>query len=139
MKYECIKKNAKAFEVTPNFQDYNAIGRGFSWAAVRPRLAGLPGGGLNIAHESVDRHVTVGHGERLAIRWLTKSGEKRDCTYAELSRLTSRFANVLATLGIGRSERTFSLLGRVPEIYIGALGTSKAGAVFSPAVLGFRP
>jgi acetyl-CoA synthetase len=30
------------------------------WAAARARLAGLPGGGLNIAHEAVDRHVMAG-------------------------------------------------------------------------------
>ena len=32
------------------------------WDAARARLEGLSGGGLNIAHEAVDRYVAAGHG-----------------------------------------------------------------------------
>jgi hypothetical protein len=31
--------------------------RGFSWDHARALLTGLPGGGLNIAYEAIDRHV----------------------------------------------------------------------------------
>ena len=40
-----------------NMPDYDRARAEFSWAAARARLAGLPGGGLNIAHEAADRHV----------------------------------------------------------------------------------
>ena len=33
----------------------------FDWNTARTLLAGLPGGGLNIAHEAVDRHVAAGN------------------------------------------------------------------------------
>ncbi len=46
----------------------------FTWEAARATLDGLPGGGLNIAHEAVDRHVAAGFGEQLAIRWLGREG-----------------------------------------------------------------
>ena len=36
-------------------------------------------------------------------------------------------------------ERVFSLLGRVPELYVAALGTLKAGRVFSPLFSAFGP
>jgi len=36
-------------------------------------------------------------------------------------------------------ERVSSLLGRVPELYVTALGTLKAGCVFSPLFLVFGP
>ncbi|MFZ1992366.1 MAG: AMP-binding protein, partial [Alphaproteobacteria bacterium] len=140
MKYETIrKKNVGLRGVSPNLGDYEAVCRSFSWDDVRSRLSGLPGGALNIVHEAVDRHVIAGRGERLAMRWLSKFGEIRDHTYSDLSRQTSRFANVLAKLGIGRGERVFSLLGRVPELYIAALGTLKSGAVFSPLFSDFGP
>ena len=45
----------------PNYAD--AVAR-FSWDAARNLLDGLPGGGLNIAYEAVDRHVAHGRGHR---------------------------------------------------------------------------
>ncbi len=54
-------------------------GQGMStgWDAARGRLEGLPGGGLKIAHEAVDRHVAAGHGVETAIVWLGREGERR--------------------------------------------------------------
>lgn len=102
-------------------------------------LEGLPGGALNIAHEALDRHVAAGFGERLALRWLAKDGTKHDYTYDALTKLANRFANVLASLGLQRGEHVFSLLGRMPTLYAAALGTWKAGAVFSPLFSAFGP
>ena len=105
-----------------------------------PSSNGLPGGaGLNIAHEAVDRHAQGPRGDRIAIRWLGKRGEIRDYTYRDLAGLTSRFANVLAGLGLRRGDRVFALAGRVPELYIAALGTLKYGGVFCPMFSAFGP
>ena len=52
---------------------------------------------------------------------------------------TNRFANVLAASGIAKGDRVFALLGRVPELYIAALGTLKNGSVFSPLFSAFGP
>ncbi|MHA7828977.1 MAG: acetate--CoA ligase [Roseovarius sp.] len=111
----------------------------FNWDDARRQLAGLPGGGLNIAYEALDRHVADGHGGRLAIRWLSASGETRDFTYENLLRNASKFANVLERHGIGRGDRLFSIMGRVPELYFAALGTLRAGAVFTPLFSAFGP
>ena len=43
------------------------------------------------------------------------------------------------TLGIKPGERVFSLLGRVPELYLTVLGALKAGAVFCPLFSAFGP
>jgi acetyl-CoA synthetase len=99
----------------------------------------LPGGALNIAYEAVDRHVAKGAGERQALRWISRTGERRTYSYADLKRETDRFARVLSDLGYGRGARVFSLLGRVPELYFAALGTLKAGGVFSPLYSAFGP
>ena len=122
-----------------NMRDYQAEAASFTWDDARALLDGLPGGGLNIAHEAVTRHVLHGHGDTVAIRWLSKTGERKDITYGELDTATNRFANVLRRLGIGRGERVFSLLGRVPALYVCALGTLKAGCVYSPLFSAFGP
>jgi hypothetical protein len=49
------------------------------WDAARARLQGLPGGGLNIAHEAVDRHVAAGHGAQAALIWLPMPPALRRC------------------------------------------------------------
>ena len=45
-----------------------------SLGQARGLLDGLPGGGLNIAHEAVDRHVKAGRGDKLALRWIGRDG-----------------------------------------------------------------
>ena len=52
-----IRKQAIDLAVAPNLADYAAECRAFTWDAARHALDGLPGGGLNIAHEAVDRHA----------------------------------------------------------------------------------
>jgi hypothetical protein len=67
-----------------------------------PRRADQPGhGGLNITFQALDRHVAEGRGEKLAMGWLGKNGEKRDISYGELLALSCRSANVLRDLGVG--------------------------------------
>lgn len=109
------------------------------WDAARARLDGLPGGGLNIAHEAVDRHVAAGHGGETAIVWLGREGMRRALTYAELAAEAARFAHVLRAHGVVPGERMFLLSGRVPELYAATLGAMKAGVVVSPLFAAFGP
>src|SRR5208283_3547854 len=126
--------------VVPNLLDYEQARAEFSWKAARRELNGLPGGrGLNIAYEAIDRHAGGPHRDHLALRWLGKRGEVRDFSYLDLYSLTNRFANVLKSLGVGKSERVFLLSGRIPELYISALGTLKNGNVFCPLFSAFGP
>jgi acetyl-CoA synthetase len=105
----------------------------------RGLLDGLPNGGLNIAHEAIDPHVAAGHADRLALRWIGRDEKFHDFTYAEFGAAVNRFANVLAQRGVTKGDRVFSLLGRVPELYVTALGTLKNGSVFSPLFSAFGP
>jgi len=129
-----------AWKVVPNLLDYAAARREFSWERAAADLDGLPGGGgLNIAHEAVDRHAAGPRRDRVALRVLGKKRERRELSYAELERATSRFANALRGLGVRRGDRVFALCGRIPELYAGALGAMKAGAVFCPLFSAFGP
>jgi len=130
----------KQWRVPPNLTDYENARSEFSWDAAKKALSGLPGSkGLNIAYEAVDRHAAGDRRDHLAIRWLGRRGEARDFSYAELSQLSNRFANTLKSLGLQKGERVFMLAGRIPELYIGAIGTLKAGNVFCPLFSAFGP
>ena len=134
-----IHKSPTTLRVAPNLADYDATCAAFSWEAVRAGMGGLPGGGLNIAHEAVERQAAGAARETVAIRWLGKEGGVRDITYGELSAQTSRFANVLHALGVEKGERVFALAGRIPELYFAALGTLKNASVFCPLFSAFGP
>jgi len=138
MTEKTIHKAAKATGFA-NLKNYDATHRSFRWADARAQLDGLPGGGLNIAYEAVDRHVAKGNGGKTALRWIARDLSERDITYGDLAAETNRFANVLTSLGVAKGDRVYSLLGRVPELYIAALGTLKSGAVFSPLFSAFGP
>ncbi len=134
-----IHKRPAAAPAAPNLADYDSFRRLFRWEDAQAQLDGLPGGGVNIAHEALDRHVARGHAARLAIRWLGKNGERRDITYGELQALSAHFAGVLSSLGIGKGDGVFCLTGRIPELYVAALGSLRNGSLFSPLFSAFGP
>lgn len=129
MAHPVIRKQASA----------GAPGLRTGWEAARARLEGLPGGGLNIAHEALDRHVAAGHGAQPALIWLGREGQRQVLTYADLAARAARFAHVLRAHGIGPGARMFLLSGRVPEFYAATLGALKAGVVVSPLFAAFGP
>src|SRR5690606_34253141 len=104
----------RTWTVTPNLLDYERAKRSFAWEEARRSLSGLADGGLNIAHEAVDRHAAGSRRDRVALRWLAKSGAVEEYTYGRLAAESSRFANALRGLGVEPGDRVYSLLGRVP-------------------------
>lgn len=123
-----------------NLQQYEQVCRSFNWDQVKAEMTGLPlNNGLNIAFEAVDRHAMGEEGNTVAIRWIRKDRTTKDFTYTNLQQLTARFANMLTGLGIKKGDRVFSLTGRIPELYITALGTLKMTAVFCPLFSVFGP
>jgi acetyl-CoA synthetase len=138
MAWERIRKHPEDY-VGANLRDYEAYAGKFAWPQARALLDGLPGGGLNIAHEAVDRHVLAGRGDKLALRWIGRDDRIQDFSYAVLQAQTNRFANVLRQHGVAKGDRVFLLLGRSVELYIAALGTLKNGSVLSPLFSAFGP
>jgi acetyl-CoA synthetase len=140
MSWETIEKRRGTAAVAPNLADYAQARRTFSWDAARAELDGLPGGrGLNIAHEAVDRHAAGTRREKVALRWRGKDGQIVDISYGELSQLTNRFANVLDRMKVAAGERVYVLAGRIPQLYVAALGTLKHRSVFCPLFSAFGP
>ncbi|HQR80851.1 MAG TPA: acetate--CoA ligase [Actinomycetota bacterium] len=137
--FPVIHKAAVDLAAEPNLPDYAAACAHFTWEGAEAWLSGLPDDGFNIAYEAVDRHVAAGNGQRVALRCLTKQGGEVDITYEQLQRRTAAFANALRSLGLEPGQRVFSLIGRVPSLYVGMLGTLKARCVFAPLFSAFGP
>ena len=106
---------------------------------MRNEFAGTRDGGLNIGVEAVDRHLATPARDRVAFRFVSRDEQLRTMTFAELARATNRFANVLRGLGVAKGDRLFLLAGRVPELYVSALGALKNGTVVSPLFSAFGP
>ena len=135
-----IAKRPAELSPPPNLPDYESTCASFSWDRAVELLDGLPdGAGLNICYEAVDRHLQHGRGNKTALRWLGKSGERRELTFRDLALATSRFANALTGLGVQPGDRVFLLMGRLPELYVALLGALKARCVVTPLFSAFGP
>ena len=134
-----IHKTSQDLRLPPNWADYAQTRQAFRWDQVRSELHGLPGGGLNMAYEAVDRHAEGALGEHIALRFVGRTVPTLDMSYRELARQTNRFANALQALGVGRGEHLFVLAGRLPELYVAVLGALKSGVVVTPLFSAFGP
>jgi acetyl-CoA synthetase len=140
MPWSPIPKPVATWTVPSNLLDYDTTCATFSWEAVRRELDGLPGGmGLNMAYEAVDRHAQGPRRAHVALRWLGRDGTSRAFTYGDVQEHSNRFANVLRQLGVRKGDRVFALAGRIPALYMAALGTLKHTSVFCPLFAAFGP
>jgi acetyl-CoA synthetase len=120
-----------------NLKDYQQAKTELLPSHAQPK--GLLSGGLNIGFEAVDRHLGTPNEDKVALRWISKDDQIVNFSYRDLSKQSNRFADLLAQLGLPAGSRVFSLTGRRPELYIAAIGTLKAGCVFTPLFSAFGP
>jgi acetyl-CoA synthetase len=112
------------------------------WDVARTELGiGVPD--LNIGRLATTRHVDAGRGSATAIRWFARddatASHPVDITYDMLDHRSGRFAGGLRRHGINPGAGVATVAGRVPELYVAALGTLKAGCVYSPLFSAFGP
>ena len=120
-----------AMPTRPRYQDARAA---FRWEQSARALGWAPGQPVSLGHTIVDRHAV---GDRPALRWFGRNGQERTYTFAELARLTARFAGALRAQGVGPGDRVAGFMPRVPEMLIAMIGAWKAGAVYVPIFTGF--
>ena len=114
------------------------------WAASRVALGLTPDStDMNLADLAVSRHVRAGSGNEVALRWFARDDEHAehpvDITYAMLEHRMNRFAGGLHRHGLDPGAGVATLAGRVPELYVAALGTLRARCVYSPLFSAFGP
>ncbi len=140
MQVASIRKNTGALAVQPNLLHYEQVRDGFSWEALRLELAAasVPHA-MNMAYQAVDRHAAGPLGNRPALRWLSPDGTSRDFSYRLLQEQSNRFASILQQFAVGKGETVASLTGRIPELFIAALGTLKNLNIVCPLFAAFGP
>ncbi|MCR8997538.1 acetate--CoA ligase [Brevibacillus laterosporus] len=114
-----------------NLKDYDRTYEAFQWEDVEKQFSWYETGKVNMAYEAIDRHAHSEKKDKVALVY-SDSTREESYTYAELSRLSNRFANVLHDLGVNKGDRVFIFMPRTPELYVSLLGILKNGAIVGP-------
>jgi acetyl-CoA synthetase len=114
-----------------NMGPYEEAVRTFSWTDVEKQFSWASTGKVNMAYEAIDRHVVNGRGDKIALHY-SDSNRDESYSFAEMSRQSNRFANVLRGLGVNKGDRVFIFMPRTPELYFSLFGALKVGAVVGP-------
>ncbi|ADJ15889.1 AMP-binding protein [Halalkalicoccus jeotgali] len=98
-----------------------------------------PGGRLNVAHNTVDRHAAPGNETRnkIACIWEGEPGEVRQITYHDLYRRANQVANALEARGVETGDTVGLYMPMVPEVISILYGCFKVGAIAVPIFSGF--
>ena len=135
-----IKAPIEKHSVKPNLENYEKISQKFSWDQVSGELDWFDSDHINIGHIAIDAHLKTERRDKKALIWESTKGQIEEFTFADLARLSNRFANVLSQeLNIKKGDRVFFFLDRVPEIFVSILGTLKAGGIIGPLFSAFGP
>jgi acetyl-CoA synthetase len=117
----------------PNLKNYDKEYASFRWDQIWNELSkNATRDNLNIAYEAIDCHADGIQEKKIPLHWIGKEGNSQQLTYLDLKEQTNRFANVLQNLGIKKGDVICTLTGRIPALYITALGTVKNGSVYCP-------
>ena len=97
-------------------------------------------GELNACHEALDRHVSAGHGDRIALVFdSAMSGIVRRFTYREMQGRVAELAGSLRRFGVGRGDRVLIYMPMIPEAVMAMLACARLGAIHSVVFGGFGP
>jgi acetyl-CoA synthetase len=93
-------------------------------------------GRYNYVHNCLDRHIAR-LGTKIACIAEGEEGTLRRLTYREVLEETSRLANALLRLGIGKGDRVGIFMPMTAECAIATLAVNRIGAVYVPVFSGF--
>lgn len=114
----------------------------FSWEQVRSELGcDRQRSWMNIAHAALERHQTGSWGNRIALRSISPTGQRRDVSYTEFTLFADKFATALRKLGVGHGDRMFIMGPGSIEMHVAIMGALQNGAVVAPLAtnLGMGP
>lgn len=79
----------------------------------------------NIGHICTRQQCDSGNESKVAFRWIPHIGKRAEFTFQDLEEQSSRFANVLQTLGFSGGDVLFTFLPKAPEQFFAFLGALK--------------
>jgi acetyl-CoA synthetase len=94
-------------------------------------------GVLNVAYNTVDRHVKTSKKNKLAYIWEGENGEVKTYTYYQLYKEVNKLAKVLQDFGLKKGDRIAVYLPVIPELPITLLASARLGGVHMVVFSGF--
>lgn len=83
----------------------------------------------NIAYHLIDKHANSYIKDNTALSWISKDNKKEIYTFADLSKLSNKFANMMISMGVKKGDVVVLFIENLPELYVGFLGVLKTGAI----------
>ena len=119
-----------ARDLKPNMLDYDETYKNFRWNV--PEFYNF---GLDVVDSWAKKKP-----EKLALLAIDTDGETtRKISFKELSKESSKFANVLKEIGVKKGDRIFIMVPRIPEWYYAMIGMIKIGAIPMPTTVMATP
>ena len=87
---------------------------------------------FNFGYDVVDEYARLAP-EKRAVVWCNNHGEERTLTFAELSKLSNKVANMFRAMGLKKGDFVMTMLNRRYEYYIVNVACCKLGLVLVPA------
>ncbi len=114
-----------------NMDNYESVRADFSWSEVEREFSWYETGKVNLAYEAIDRHTLTERKHKTALIYSDTTREEQ-YSFEELRVHSNRCGNMLRKLGIGKGDRVFIFMPRLPELYFSLLGALKIGAIVGP-------
>ncbi|MBX9940323.1 MAG: acetate--CoA ligase [Candidatus Obscuribacterales bacterium] len=133
------KELIKKFPVKCNLEEYATTYDTFAWEDARSEISYFQDGKVNAAYNAVDRHLTDGRKNKVALYSVDAAGQVEKFTFQEIHDAAGKMGNALKALGIKKGDRVFVFLPRIPELYIATIAIAKIGAIAGPLFSAFGP
>ena len=83
----------------------------------------------NIAYHLIDKHANSHIKDNIALSWISNDNNKEVYSFADLSELSNKFANMMISMGVEKGDVIVLFIENLPELYVGFLGGLKTGAI----------
>jgi acetyl-CoA synthetase len=132
---EIIKK----YPVKANLEDYESTYASFTWEDAKKELSYFAGGKINAAYNAIDRNLTNGRRNKVAMYTIAADGKLDKLTFQEVHDAANKVGNALKSLGVKKGDRVFVFLPRIAELYTSTIAIAKIGAIAGPLFSAFGP
>ena len=94
-------------------------------------------GTLNASYNCLDRHVSAGRGDKIALRYESDAGEVRLISYSQLLARVCKMANALKSCGVVKGDRVMIYMPMSVEGIVAMQACARIGAIHSVVFGGF--
>lgn len=95
------------------------------------------GGKTNLHYYTIEKQISLGRGNKIALIWEGEDGCSISFTYKELNEKVNELAAALKSLGVSKGDRIGIYLPPIPEVPISLFACAKIGAVVIPVFSGY--